>query len=161
VGLSVGDPVSTGVNAVSAPASTLPVSTVPVSTVPVSTIPVSAPASGSTTGGAHVPDVQTFGAAQSPVVVQLVAHAVPAHAYGAHAVGVVVVQLPVPSQLSLGVAPAAVQLAAAHSLSGSVPPAIGAQVPLAPPVLLATHAWQAPVHVVSQHTPSTQLPLWH
>jgi hypothetical protein len=151
VGLSPGEPVSTGVTTVSAPEST----------VPVSTMPVSSPASGGSMGGTHAPDAHTFGAAQSEEVVQLVAHAVPAHANGAHAVAVVVVQLPVPSQLSLGFALPAAQLAAAHSLSGSVPPVIGAQVPLTPPVLLARHAWQAPVHAVSQHTPSTQLPLAH
>jgi hypothetical protein len=122
-------------------------------------MPVSAPASVPTTGGPQTPDAQTFGAAQSASVAQVVAQAVPAHAYGAHKVGVVVVQLPVPSQLSFGVAPPAAQAAAAHSPSGSEPPAIGAQVPLGPPVLLATHAWQAPAHAVSQHTPSTQLPL--
>ena len=34
--------------------------------------------------------------------------------------------------------------------------------PAAPsPCLLALHAMHVPAHDVSQHTPSTQLPLWH
>jgi hypothetical protein len=44
-----------------------------------------------------------------------------------------------------------------HSLSGSVPAAIGPQVPLDPVPFAATlHAWQMPPQGESQHTPSTQ-----
>src|SRR4051812_886740 len=51
-------------------------------------------------------------------------------------------------------------MASVHSLLGSVPALIEPQVPSAPlPFLLAEHAWQRPLHVLLQHTPSTQLPL--
>ena len=61
-------------------------------------------------------------------------------------------QMPEPLQL----------VAPAHSLSGSVPAAMLPQVPLAPlPFFTALHAWQRAVHVVLQHTPSTQKPLAH
>src|SRR6187397_2549854 len=49
----------------------------------------------------------------------------------------------------------------AHSLSGSVPPMTGAQVPSAPAVLLAAHALHAPLQAESQLTPSTQKPVLH
>src|SRR5262245_17382459 len=46
---------------------------------------------------------------------------------------------------------------AVHSASGSVLLAMLPHVPLDPlPFFAAVHAWQVPVHVVSQHTPSTQ-----
>jgi len=48
-----------------------------------------------------------------------------------------------------------------HSLSGSVPLLMFAQVPSVPPVFDATHAWQSPPQAVLQHTPSAQLPLAH
>lgn len=48
-----------------------------------------------------------------------------------------------------------------HSLRGSVPALAGRHWPLAAPVSAAAHALQLPVHAVSQHTPSTQLPLAH
>lgn len=52
------------------------------------------------------------------------------------------------------------QLAARHSLSGSAPSLIAAQVPSAPaPFFAAVHALQAPVHAVSQQTPSAHSPL--
>jgi hypothetical protein len=54
------------------------------------------------------------------------------------------------------------QLAAAscaQSLSGSAPDEIGPQVPSAPtPFLPAEHAWQRPVQLELQQTPSTQKP---
>jgi hypothetical protein len=50
---------------------------------------------------------------------------------------------------------------APHSLSGSVPGVIGAQVPLAATVLAAMHAWQLPVQAESQHTPSAHCALRH
>jgi len=52
--------------------------------------------------------------------------------------------------------------APAHSSSGSVPFATLPHVPSVPlPFLAAVQAWQAPAQAVLQHTPSTQLPLWH
>ena len=48
----------------------------------------------------------------------------------------------------------------ARSLSGSIPFAIGPQVPLLPlPFLAAVHAWQMPAQEVSQQTRSTHWPL--
>ena len=49
----------------------------------------------------------------------------------------------------------------AHSLSGSVPAAIGKQEPFAPPVLVFEQAEQRPEHADSQQTPSTQKALAH
>lgn len=48
-----------------------------------------------------------------------------------------------------------------HSLSGSVPATIAAQVPSVPPVREAEHALQVSVHALWQQTPSTQNPLPH
>jgi hypothetical protein len=50
---------------------------------------------------------------------------------------------------------------AMHSLPGSVPAVTGRHRPSAAPVIAPAHALQLPVHAVSQHTPSTQLPLAH
>jgi hypothetical protein len=54
-------------------------------------------------------------------------------------------------------------LCPAHSLSGSLPPVSGAQVPSTPPVFAATQPSQAPAHAWSQHTSSCpgQKPLAH
>src|SRR5207247_3601634 len=49
-------------------------------------------------------------------------------------------------------------LAPAHSLAGSVPGGMFAQLPSEPVTLQAR---QRPVHVLLQQTPSTQRPLWH
>ena len=50
----------------------------------------------------------------------------------------------------------------AQSPSGSVPDATAPHTPSAPPPFFAAlHASHAPAHAVSQHTPSTQLPLVH
>ena len=55
------------------------------------------------------------------------------------------------------VAPSSVQ-----SFCGSVPAPMLPQVPLTPlPLSAAVHAMHSPAHAVSQHTPSTQLPLTH
>jgi len=48
-----------------------------------------------------------------------------------------------------------------HSASGSVSAVIGAQVPSGAAVFDFTQATHAPLHAVSQHTPSTQAPLAH
>src|SRR5215471_17790879 len=50
---------------------------------------------------------------------------------------------------------------ASHSLSGSVPALMGAQVPFAPPVFAAEQAKHRPGQPVLQHTPSTQALLLH
>jgi hypothetical protein len=47
-----------------------------------------------------------------------------------------------------------------HSLSGSVPTFTPRQRPSLAPVLAAGHPLQLPVQVLSQQTPSTQLPDW-
>lgn len=52
--------------------------------------------------------------------------------------------------------------ASVHSESGSVPPAIVPQVPLAPPPFLAVvQAWHEPEQALSQYTPSAQKLLVH
>jgi hypothetical protein len=48
-----------------------------------------------------------------------------------------------------------------HSASGSVPVAIGAQLPSGAPVLACTHASHTPVHAALQQTLSAQLPVEH
>jgi hypothetical protein len=59
-------------------------------------------------------------------------------------------------------APHVVAAVTGQSARGSALPLLAAaQVPSAPPVFAAEHAWQALPHAVSQHTPSTQNPLWH
>jgi hypothetical protein len=51
---------------------------------------------------------------------------------------------------------------AGHCFKGSVPAAIGPQVPSLPlPFNVAVHASQDVLQAVSQHTPSTQLPVLH
>jgi hypothetical protein len=50
---------------------------------------------------------------------------------------------------------------AVHSLSGSIPLLIAAQVPSAEPVLAATHAWHSPPQGLLQQTPSMQKLDWH
>jgi hypothetical protein len=51
---------------------------------------------------------------------------------------------------------------AVHCWSGSVPAAIGPQVPFVPePFFAAEHAWQVPLQALSQQNPSAQKPLWH
>ena len=59
------------------------------------------------------------------------------------------------------VEPAAQVESCVHSLRGWVPAVAGRHRPLAAPVSAPAHALQLPVHAVSQHTPSTQLPLAH
>jgi hypothetical protein len=73
-------------------------------------------------------------------------------AFAAHAAPLGLTQVPLPLQTAVP----------AHSLSGSVPPEMFPQVPSDPvPFFAALHAWQRPVHEVSQHTPSRHEPLWH
>ena len=48
-----------------------------------------------------------------------------------------------------------------HSLSGSAFIGMRPHTPSLPPFLTALQAWQVPPQAVSQHTPSTQLPLAH
>lgn len=49
-----------------------------------------------------------------------------------------------------------------HSLSGSLPAAMGPQTPSTPVLrFAAVHATQTPAHAWSQQTPSAQLPDWH
>lgn len=53
-------------------------------------------------------------------------------------------------------------VAPAHSLSGSSPAMIVPHTPSMPAFFFAAeHAWHVDVHVVLQHTPSTQCPLAH
>src|SRR5262249_49930690 len=67
---------------------------------------------------------------------------------------------PAPSQVPSR--PQVLTAAAVHSLSGSAPATMKPQVPSAPaPFFAAEHAWQNPVHVVLQQTPSAQTPLVH
>jgi hypothetical protein len=69
-------------------------------------------------------------------------------------------QAPAPSQEP--VVPQVEADVAAHSSSGSLPAAIGPQVPSAPPPFLAAEqAWQSPVQAALQHTPSAQKPEAH
>lgn len=49
----------------------------------------------------------------------------------------------------------------AHSPPELTPNGMGAQVPFAPPVSAALHATHVPLHIVPQHTPSTQKPVVH
>jgi hypothetical protein len=65
-------------------------------------------------------------------------------------------QLPAPSQNPF--CPHEAAVSSAHSLSGSVPFAIGLHVPMVPGILQALHV---PLQVVLQQTPSTQTPLRH
>jgi len=112
------------------------------------------------------------------------------HAYAPHDWSVVVPQVPAPSQVRAGVnvetlhdaatqivptvyfrhpplpshVPSSPQVddgSAVHSLSGSVPPMIPRQSPLAWAVFEPAHAMQPPVHAVSQQKPSTQAPVEH
>jgi hypothetical protein len=114
--------------------------------------------------------------------------AVAPHTYGSHGVLEAAWQVPAPSQVRAGVAlpalheaaaqvvpaghrpqapaplhvpvrPQVLASLAAHSLSGSVPAATGAQVPSVWPVLVCEQAMQLPAQAWSQHRPSTQLPL--
>src|SRR5690242_17995940 len=69
-------------------------------------------------------------------------------------------QAPMPSQEPLVPQDAAVW--SVHSLSGSVPDTTLPHTPSAPaPFFALLHAWQVPLHALSQHTPSTQWPLVH
>ncbi len=119
-----------------------------------------------------------------------VAHDVAPHMYSPHDALVTVWQTPAPSHVRAGVnvdtvhdwptqvvpasqrrqapapshVPSNPQLSVdscMHSLPGSVPAVTGRHWPSAAPVIAAAHALQLPVHAVSQHTPSTQLPLAH
>lgn len=84
-----------------------------------------------------------------PVVQQLLQHRVPS-GWRRHA--------PPPSQKPSR--PQVDGASAPHSLSGSVPPAIGAQAPSLWPVLAAEHPWHVPPQEFSQQNPSTQDPDW-
>ena len=64
-----------------------------------------------------------------------------------------------PAPLHIPVMPQLVASLPAHSLSGSVPITIGAQVPSATLVLACEQAMQLPAHAWSQQRPSTQFPL--
>jgi hypothetical protein len=140
-------------------------------------------------GSVHAPWLHTKPAAQSAAVAHVVKQAPPLHAYGAQSVPPEASpHVPDPSQICAfttvpwqTVAPQLVPAAhsshapaplqapsvpqvdaacCAHSLSGSVPAAIGPHTPFAPPPFFAVlHAWQSPVHALLQHTPSAQKPL--
>jgi hypothetical protein len=140
--------------------------------------------------GTHEPAGQWLPATQSLSWVHDVGQDVEPHMYAPHEVSVTVRQTPAPSQVRAGVnvdtvhdwptqvvpagqrrhapapshVPSSPQLnvvCCGHSLPGSVPAVIGRHRPLAAPVIVPTHAVQPAVHAVSQHTPSTQLPLAH
>jgi hypothetical protein len=117
-------------------------------------------------------------------------HELAPHAYAPHDWSVAVPQVPAPSQVRAGVNVATLHDAATqtvptvylrhaprpshvpssphvdngsavHSASGSVPPMIALQTPLAWAVFEPAHAMQLPVHAVSQQKPSTQAPVEH
>ena len=127
---------------------------------------------------------------QSLSSVHAVEHAVAPHMYAPHDRSVTVWHVPAPSHVLAGVnvdtvhdwptqvvpagqrrhapapshVPSSPQLNVVscwHSLAGSVPAVTGRHRPLAAPVNPPAHALQLPLHAVSQHTPSTQLPLPH
>ena len=127
-------------------------------------------------------------AMQSVCAVQLVLHAPEPQTYGVHAIGAPGAHVPEPLQLAvlwdppahdvvqsvpegqsahapalhLPSRPQLVCAVAAQRPRGSVVPLVAAlQVPSAPPVSAPAQAWHAPVHAMSQRTPSTQKPLWH
>jgi len=131
-----------------------------------------------------LPDVHSLSS------VHVVMHELAPHMNAPHDVSVTVWQTPAPSQVLAGVnvdtvhdAPTQVVTAVhrrhapapshmpsrpqlkvvscVHSLPGSVPAVTGRHRPLAAPVIAPAHALQLPLHAVSQHTPSTQLPLAH
>jgi hypothetical protein len=145
-------------------------------------VPQAAP---STFGVWHVPPAQTKPDAQSPAPAHVVRHAPAEQLYGAQLVPLAEVpQVPVPLQTCgttlepwqieephevpdakswhapapshWPVVPHVEAGCDAHSLSGSVPAAMGAHTPSEEPVLAAVHALHRPVHAVAQQTPSTQ-----
>jgi hypothetical protein len=97
--------------------------------------------------------------AQSPSLAQVARHVLVlgSQAYEPQATAVVARQAPAPLQRWPFSCCDAAQVSAGHSLSGSLPSAIGPQVPSAPdPFLVAVQARQSSVHALSQQTPSTQ-----
>jgi len=70
-------------------------------------------------------------------------------------------QLPEPLQTKALTRVDPEQLAAEHSLWGSVPLVIGLQVPEATPVSAMVQAWQVPPQALPQQTPSVQKVLLH
>jgi len=141
-------------------------------------------------GATHTVPMQAPPGAQSLFDAHVVLHVVAPHAYAPHDVGLAAGQLPAPSQVRAGVCvvplhdslpqlvpaaqrrhaptpshmpsrPQLVLASGAHSLSGSVPPGTGRQMPSGWLVLLIAHATQAPTHADSQHTPSMQNRLAH
>jgi hypothetical protein len=128
------------------------------------------------------------------LVEQFLRQPVALHLYGEQFVAVGVEQVPpVPLQVGAGVNSATVQMAfpqtvldgyfwqapapshepfvpqlaaprSVHSLPGSVPAAMGPQVPSVPgpvPLRDAVHPWQRPPQATLQHTPSTQFAFVH
>jgi hypothetical protein len=133
----------------------------------------------------QLPPVQTFGATQSVLLVQLVRQSPPPQTNGAQLWVVPATQVPAPSQRAARVlvdpvqlwtvhtvpdaylrqapipsqVPSLPQVATAsitHSLSGSVPTETGRHRPSGSPVRDAAQAAQRPAHADSQQTPSTQ-----
>jgi ribonuclease E len=137
--------------------------------------------------GVQVVPEQKSPAMQSVSAPQVVLQAVAPQTSGVQLVVVAAGQLPAPSQLAAATATPLAQLAARHDVvagalaqappaaqapvlphggaatqrASAVPAVAAAQVPLAPPVLAAEQAVQAPVQAVLQQNPSTQLPEAH
>ena len=118
----------------------------------------------------HFPvESQSEGATQSLTVLH-VALQLPllSHLYGAQSAFLPSAPIVVwsPSQVALVAsgtqAPEPLQMRPLHSFRGSMPCLVAPQVPSAPDCLsAAVHAWQSPLHAVSQQMPSTQLALAH
>jgi hypothetical protein len=100
---------------------------------------------------------------QSEFEAQVVLHAVAPQANGTHDVVVVASQPPTPLHTWPFSCVAPEQDCPGHSLSGSIPAAIGPHVPsgIVVPRLAIEHAWQSSVHAVEQQTPSVQYPVVH
>jgi hypothetical protein len=124
---------------------------------------------------------------QSVSAAQVVLQAVPPQMNGVQVVVTAAGQAPAPLQVAAAMAVPLAQLAArqltvagataqvplavqapvlpqggpATQRASVVPATTLAQVPLAPPVLVAEQPWQVPVHVVLQQNPSTQDPVVH